>query len=103
MPRRRPLLKWLSGMSNAPFAICAFSIVFLQGCALEQVNARRLGAQWNALNISRSTEAVGKVPQDWTAGVFISTPVLERFANLAKDTEISYVGSNGFLEGTKIV
>ena len=83
--------------------LCTLATIAIQGCWHPKgVVARRLGARWNALNMTQSTELVGRVPDDWTAGVFISTSVLENFANLADKTEIAYAGDDKLLKGTKI-
>jgi len=83
--------------------VCAIAATTIQGCwEPEGVTTRRLGARWNALNISQSAQSVGRVPEDWTAGAFISTSVLENFANLADNTEILYTGNDNLLKGTKI-
>src|SRR5579871_242983 len=96
--KRPPISKLLLWMF-----LCALLTSILQGCAVpEAVQARRLGARWNSLNVAKSTEDLGKVPRDWTAGVFIRTPVLQSCANLVDNTEISYHGTDSLLKGTKI-
>src|SRR5712692_4049778 len=76
-------------------SLLAVMAVMVQGCSgLKDVNDRRVGARWNALNVAKSTQVEGKVPTDWTAGIFIRTSALETCANLVDHTEISYQGND---------
>jgi hypothetical protein len=78
-------------------------LLMLPGCHGEdEVTARRLGAHWSALNMSKSVEQEGQVPTDWEAGAFIRTSFLETFANLADGTTIRYQGTDAILKGTVI-
>jgi hypothetical protein len=78
-------------------------LLILPGCHGEdEVTARRLGAHWSALNMSKSVEQQGQVPTDWEAGAFIRTSFLETFANLADGTTIRYQGTDAILKDTVI-
>ena len=87
---------------------CALAIwvlvsLSLQGCtASSSAQMRRLGAQWNALNVTKSTEDLGRTPDSWTAGAFLGTSTLESVANAGDGTQIDYVGQDKLLQGTKI-
>lgn len=94
-----------TAMKPWTLAGCLLIAIAIQGCSEpEKATAERLGARWHALNLTLSTETLGRAPEDWSAGAFISTPVLENFTGLLEGTTITYddAAKNSILQGTTI-